>query len=574
MGSSLNSIPLDDKESWQHNIFVPYVYGLVEAMKPRIIAAIFNDPYYLSVEAQDHSFLPFENRIRNWLLWKLDSMSFEDKIKMAVGDSLMFPASWMKVLINKLRTGNGEDDYNYYIDVARIDYLDVWTDFAYRRQMTDVFHRIESNANKIGLLMKNGVYDESKFEMLDKLSGDYNMDIPDRKAIFESMFMSLGNQGVDKEKEKKQAGKLNKIELIEWQGSYDWNDDGIDEPIVVTLANRKEGLRIDKYEDGISIFPIRNGKNSTIIYGRPIAQQVEGLQEELNDKRSKRFDALERLLNMMYKARRTATIDWDNLFSAPDNVLLMDDIHNDLDTIRGEPVPRAAYEEENYIKADAQFATGAQDFNAQGIVGAKGTATGVNAILSESATKFRTSVEDAVNDIIPLVNFIFLKVKKYSSEKESIRIMNTQRWETVTAKEQKGNYRIKLGISNITTLNKELRIQLLTNLMNIAGRVPGLVNLKEFIKRILLIADLKHPENVMGKEETSIKQKIMRAKQYIKNLKRKKVMGELETGMEGVTDRILGAPIAPFANQSIESPALDIISQMTGGTTGGGQQNV
>jgi hypothetical protein len=504
----------------------------------------------------------------DWSLFKLNEMKFKKKFSQSLEESLIYPCGWQKVLIKEDEKGD------VYIDTQRVDYFDVWTDFAYRDELQEAFHRIESNFNKLKALEKKGTY-ENVEDIIDPQKGGeagvYPTDIPERKAEVESLFLSLADYGVDAQAEEKEARSQNKVELIEWWGKYDINDDGYDEKIIVTIANRVTGIRIDSYEERVPFFPIRIGKSSRVIYGRPLPQQLEMLQEELNEQRSKRYDLLDRLLNLMFKVRRTAQIDWDNLFSAPNNVLLMDDIREDLDVLEQRPLPASVYQEEQITKTDFEFVSGARDL---GGFGTSGTATGINAILSESATRFRNLVEDIVDDMLDLVNYIFLQIKKYSEKKETIKIFGTDRWTTISPKELKGDYRIDIGISNITTPNKEMRIQLLINLLNIVGRLQGMVDIKEFIRMILTYADIKDVDNIMGSQRKKERGIISRLREKIAGKKREQ---QPETGLEGVIGRITAPQVletvAPSAPQTVVNPMIDIIAGMQGGgVPGGGQQ--
>ncbi len=559
-----NSIPSTERngeaiQKWEHNMFVPYTFGVVETIKPRVKASTFNDPRFLSVEAVDKAFITHEKSITDWYLFKLDGLNFKEEMSHATGDALIYPCAWEKVHLVK----KGKE---VTVTTIPVDFFDIWVDFAYRKELKDCYHRIESNMNKIRALEREG-----KYENVDKLEGTtFPLDIPEKKSQVESLFLSTADYGIDKTKEADEVKSLQTIELLEWWGKYDYNDDGIDENVLVTIGNREIGLRIDEWKDRVPFFPIRTGKNTRVIYGRPLPQQLEMLQEELNEQRSKRYDLLDRVLQLMFKARRTATIDWDTLFSAPDNVLLMDDIEEDLAIIKLEPPTAAVYQEEEITKSDITFVSGVQDYSKAGV---SGTATGINAILSEAATRFRNLVDDIVEDMLDLVSYIFLMIKKYSTETESFKIHNSQKWETITAAEKKGNYRVKAEVSNITTTNKELKMQLFINLLNIIGRMEGMVNIKEFIRMILHYADIKNVDEIL--QETPAGEEKKKSKKVREELlKRKKA--EVEPGMEGVTARtieqsLLPAPVAPATPQTVQNPLLSaIISPMTGGQPTGG----
>lgn len=554
-----NSIPLDDKEDWQHNIFVPYIFSTVETIKPRIIASIFNDPNYTNIDAIDKAYAPHEKKINDWLLMKLRQMDFKSNMNKSIAESLIYPCSWQKVITNQSSGGD------ITVSTHKADFFDVWVPFEAKEHPDYIFHRIESNLNKIMANANKEFYEIDDVQALS--DSTYPLRIPEKKAEIEAYFLGIGDIAVNRKKVSESAKRLQKVEILEWWGYYDVDGTGIDSPIVVSIANREIGLRIDRFEDRIPFFPIRVGKSDTVFYGRPIAQQLEALQEELNEKRSLRADSLERLMTQMFKARRTSSIDWDNLFSAPDNVLLMDDIHDDLDTIDFKGLPSAVYDEENIIKSDMQYTAGAQDYNAMSNV-AGGTATGVNAIVTEAATRFRSLVDDVAEDMLDLIEFVFMKLKKNTDTNDAVRNFDTKKWQSVTSEDLKGGYKLDVGISNITTANKEMRMQLLINLLNVVGSTPGLVNIPEYVKKILRYADIKNPELIMadaGNQTGVTRADIVAAKQGRDDT-------ALDPAMTGVENRIvesgqaLGKPLAAQAPQAVQDPFLDLIQSMGGGS--------
>jgi hypothetical protein len=558
--STRNGVTIQD---WEHNMFVPYTFAHVETTAPRMTASIFNDPEYIKVTAMNNAFMKHEGNINDWYMWKLEQKGWKKKMKADIKDALVFPTAWEKVLLMK------ETDGNIKVDVQKVDYLDLWVNFNQQTEIDECMHRIESNVARLTALQDAGVYEN--VEQLVPRENEYDtttaypLDIPEQKAKIESLYLSIADKGIDRSKESNTSRKLQLVEVMEW---WTWADIGNGKPeqVIVSVGNRNVGLRIASWKEyeRIPFFPLRVGKSSHTIYGRPVPQQLEMLQEELNEQRSKRYDILDRTLQLMFKARRTATIDWDTLFSAPDNVILMDDIHNDLATIDQGTVPPHSYKEEDITKSDMDFVAGGSDY--RGI--AKGTATGVNAVLSEDATRYRGMVDDFVEDMEALINYVFIMEKKFATENESYRIFNSQEWDTMTLDALKGDYNLKIGVSNISTPNKEVRLQLLINLLNIVGNMQGMegVDIKEFIRRLLTQADIKNVDDIMGKGSVGKKGRTVQLRNSIADLKNQEVEG-IQTGVEGVAGRIqepLNALLPPSVTgtqpDATANPLMDILN--------------
>jgi len=545
-----NSI-VDIESETLSNIIVPYIWIQANTIKPRITASIFNTEEYLEITSKIKEYSSHERIIRDYLLYKLNDTNFREKIRVCINLALIYPAAWTKVVLNK----------NNDPIISIVDFFNVWCSFTYENGRDDIFHRIETNMHNLKKYESEGIYenvDETEESLIDT-------EIPQLQAEIAGYFLGLDKHVIIEPQQYQQKGALQKAEILEWWGKYDINDDGFLEDIIVSIKNRKKGIRIDNntYEGQAPLFPIRIIRNQKLIYGKVVAQVLESQQNELNTLRRQRIDFNNLILRAPLKARRTADIDWEDLFIAPDKIWKMDD-PNDVVPIQFPNIPQTGYMEETYDKQDMQQAVGAVDPLMGMSPGGRQTATGMTILTSEGATRMKDYVIDVSEDIMKLTNFIIYVLKKFKKEKkEVISRLNIQKWDELTKDDLKEKYTIKTNITNVIT-NTDLRIQLLINLLNIGGKIPG-VNVAEFFRQILNLAEVKSVDKILSPEEKEIEKDIVTQRNIEAEENRKKELKK--TGIESPETKILGGglePIVPGLGTVIKNPILEAIKGMGG----------
>ena len=397
-----HSIPRGNKQAWESDIFVPFAFSQIATIKPRLKRSLFQEKDFITVEAKHPDFVHCEQGIRDYIISEMEEINFKHVVSDAIHDAMPYGTAWFKVVLSPLENN---------ISFSHLDFFNVITDVGQRGErsndFTDVFHRVETNLSNIRIKEEQGVYKNT-----DKVGEtEFPMDdILENQIKVQGYSMSVPDLTIDKPSEKK-SNKLNKVELLEYWGWFDINDDGKDEPIVMTIANRSVMLRVDINPDGIiPIFPLRIYRIPHIVYGKSFIQLIEGLQAELNTKRNQFIDLLNLILKPWFKARRHGDIDWDNLFGTPNNVIRMDDPLSDLVPFEPKTPPSYMFNTEGLIKNDMQYTLGATDYN-MGVSSGRGyteTATGISIITSESATRFADYLDDINFDLMTVIEYLSL----------------------------------------------------------------------------------------------------------------------------------------------------------------------
>ncbi len=558
-----NSIPDDDKEDFQTNMFIPYTFSQIAGLKPRMRFSLFTgkDPF-LSVRAKSKNFKDSEIGIRDMLMHEFESIDFPRVMKDAMHSTLPNGTGWVKVTMDK--------DNN--LKMTELDFFDVIVDFTQEGQKSndfhDIFHRIETTPSAMMLKQAQGVYEDVEEVASTSFPCD---EIVNNQLRSQSYYLSIAELGIDEKRYKQK--NFNKVELLEWWGWYDIEGKGVEIPIVATLANREKLIRVDVNKDMvIPIFPLRCYRIPRLVYGKSICQMVEGLQYEMNEKRNQRMDALNLILKPWLKARRSADIDWDNLYQTPDNIIRMDDPQTDLIPAEIGRIPGAVYQEDPQMKSDMQFAVGINDigFSAQGR-GAATTATGISITTSEGATRFRDYLDDFSLDIIEIVKYILFLIKKYKNMERQVRLYDSHEWRNITAQEIKQDYAISVDLATLIQ-NKEMRIQLLINLVNVLGNSPK-YDVDPLIREILALAEIPNKEDVTGDKREKLKQEIKEEAQKAVQAKLQPAFASPLQGQDIGLDRPIneilqntGASrvLNPSAPQTVQNPLASLFRNIGG----------
>lgn len=137
------------------------------------------------------------------------------------------------------------------------------------------------------------------------------------------------------------------------------------------------------YFSRIPVSLCRVNLNKGELYGMGDIEVIESLQMELTDQRNQRNDIIVRAMNPMFKRLRGANIDESQLIYRPMGMVDVDS-HDDLQPlITDQSTLQNAFTEERTIKQDIQFASGVSDFivgQFQNSSGFNDTATGISLI--------------------------------------------------------------------------------------------------------------------------------------------------------------------------------------------------
>ncbi|MEW6045002.1 MAG: hypothetical protein AB1609_00735 [Bacillota bacterium] len=386
-------------------------------------------------------------------------------------------------------------------DIHSVDYFDFWPDPRGRDLDTCrfVFHREwcteRELRDKLELLRRAGggtVYEPDDWEALVSAGGSLQDGREDRLAA-----IGLGSESGQGFWREPRKGYL--IELLHY-----WEDDRH-----AIIANRYELVY-----DGPNPYH-RHGKKPFIatsfeplpgeFYGLSAVQIIEHLQHELNTTRNQRIDNVSLVLNRMWKVRRSAEVNPDELISRPHGVIWVDS-PDDVTELAMTDVTSSSYNEERVIKEDMENA-----------LGVPAVVRGVNPARRETATEvvtkntsagFRFDVKVMLYEALCLKRLAYLmdcNNQQFIDEARVVRMFGPAgvEWRRVEPWELAGERDYAPAGSSVDTMaNREARRAQLNEVMSIILKTGNpYVDVYELTKLWLESYDIRSVDKLLKRPE-------------------------------------------------------------------------
>ncbi len=214
------------------------------------------------------------------------------------------------------------------------------------------------------------------------------------------------------------------VEILEYYGVFDLGtkDNPKFEYVIFTWANREVLIRMEKIELETNrkflIFPIRPMRQANSLIGKSPAQVTKSLQYLLNEAVSQTLHNYKLSVNLMFKYKKDADIDMEELFAHPGNAIGWEDAKDNVELF---PIPNmveAGLTMVSWIIQFMQQTTGAVDY-VMGTSAARGvteTASGIQTITRQAMFKFQMMAENIQGDLADIVTYIMILWIKYNPE--------------------------------------------------------------------------------------------------------------------------------------------------------------
>ena len=482
-------------------LFIPYIWSTIETIMPRMVGA---KP---KIEAIPREIEDTENaRSTSQVLdYQWDIMDMKKKIKLWVKQALLYGVGVIKLTWSfKGEFGNVVQDQP---DAEVVDLFDFYIDPD--ATTTDnaeyIIHRVERN---IEALKANKNYTVFK-ELVEDVKDD----------SYKIQRDSITGLSKPKDSDKK------KVELLEYWGLYDIKGTGVDEECLITLANRKHILRAipNPYEHKRKPFIVLfDTQIPNEFWAVGEVEPLKSLQYELNDIRNQRMDNVTLILNRMWKVKKGANIDEDELVSQAGAVVHTDDMAG-LETIDTPDVTASAYNEETLVKSDMQQASGITDYTkGQGSGAVRGqsgmgneTATGIMLLQEAGNARFRYKLDNLEDSLKDFGNQLIALNQQYLDKKMTIRIVGKEggvKWIDVSPDNIKGRYDIAVEAGSTQPMNKSMRRAEARELLATVAPYAELgANVKYFLKYLLSTYDLTDTEEAFNQpmqEENGVPEEV------------------------------------------------------------------
>lgn len=500
------------------NLFIPYIFNIVENAYPKITKSLFSvRPYipYLPVNRKDpDSSIKAENMTK-LVEWELDNkMKGRLVYNEILRNTCMYGTgiskqTWKleeRKVVKRQDVAELETDPETGLTVQTTRTLPMETteitydaplmqnipleDFFFDPYATDidsasyVIHRYYLPMYKILDMCKQGQLSISPNELKKKLDSSQG----DNNQYDKSAAIGYNNK----------PNRKNEIEVLEY-----WTDDVkclvLNQTIVGLVTNNPFWHRRKPFSKWECV-PV-----SGEFYGIGIIEMCAQLQQELNTTRNQRIDNVAYALNRMYSILRTANIDPAQLKSRPNGFIEVDD-HNDIKELDVNDVPSSAYTEETVIKNDMDVTSGVYNYTRGEPADRRETATTASILAQAGNDRFESQVLQigwgGFSD--SALQLAWLNRQYIDRQTEIVVVGDNGKEETVDISQEDIDVDLQIipaPSSLFSAANKQIQQNALVQLSNILVNNP-VVNQKEYLKRVFEAFDFSNPDALFTEEGT------------------------------------------------------------------------
>jgi hypothetical protein len=392
------------------NIKLPYGYTVIETQLPQVVEGILRERPFIEFEGLTPQDMQWENELTDFYDSQVEAMKFPLKLLSYVKSMKLDGTAFAKVpykyveqevmqrqILQDPLTGQ---PYMAKIpqmkvafdgpDFENIPMVDFFPDWGVKlggdiQSMRGVCHRTWRTLSELKKNKKKKQPDGTTtgiYSNLDDLELSVNRKGCGDGVAWKSPYYSAEySNSFDRHNDNKLGIKdKDKIEVWEFWGLFDKNDDGDFQEYIITIANGDCELRCDEnfYDSKVKPFVASpNVPRDGEFYGIPELLAVKGLIKESNSMRNAVLDQVNISINQMFVVDRNAGIKAKSLYSRPSGIIWANDI-NGLREVKSPEINASVYRSFQDIQTDIQNAVG------QGT--SPGTPSTFNNSLARSAT--------------------------------------------------------------------------------------------------------------------------------------------------------------------------------------------
>lgn len=428
------------------NLKLPFGFTIVETQTPQIVDIFFRGGSVIQFKGQDANDAVYEDPMTDFHLHQFEEMHFQSKTAAFVKAMLLDGTAFAKIPyrykeIETLRRTTEVDPISGTAvqvkrpvtevlydgpDMELIPIYDFFPDWTVKRpgdvaNMRGCVHRTYKT---LASLKNNPLYKNT-----DEL--DYSLQLKGSDAWARPYFSDAYKDEFDRLNDNEEGIKNEgSIEVWEYWGLFDKNQDGNFEEYIIVIANGDVVLRCEPNFYDYKFKPFvacPNYIRESEFYGIPELMAVRSLIKEANTLRNARLDNINLSVNPMWIADRAAGINTKSLFSRPNGVIWT----NDINAIK--PLPPmdpsiGSREEMAFIQNDIQNATAL--VNAAPVATNLGkqfgrSATGVNFIQSFASSRVSLKARMLAEMYFKQVAKIMLLTnRQFVTEDKWVRVMD------------------------------------------------------------------------------------------------------------------------------------------------------
>ena len=403
-------------------------------------------------------------------------------------------------------------------------------DFIYHPRAIDiasspyVAHRFRRDYDELLKAQDAGVY--SNVDLVNPMGGGNESTIISshgESLLKDVQTLEEGYQNVGQESE----DKLEEIELIEFHGKYDIDNDGRMEDIVATFSPKQNVLISARETDllhgkkpfaEIKMFPVPGRFES-----QGVPEIITDLQQELNDIHNQRIDNGTITNAVMFWYDPNSDVDPE--IHRPGPGMGFPAGPNQIGILQTGDVKFSSFREEELVRRLIQDRIGVSDFaigNDATAIQNK-TATGVSAIVNEGNQRLEMMLRNVAVGLNEAVLQTLQLVQQFGEDEMYFRIVEGAEtsMRKVTAREIQGQYDIDISANSVNT-NRLMQLNEIQQQLELALRAgPEHVNVSPLIKEFMRKSGSKLADEISVPEHEAVLRKAQADPNILMGLKQK-----------------------------------------------------
>lgn len=518
---------LEEEREGKSNVFVPYVFSIIESVVPRLTDTIFRQKPYLRPLPRTREDIPSAEAMQALLDYQMDKMNFKRKCTEWFKQAALYGTGVIKV-IWKTKTHTVTERVPRPIENP----LDVYEALINGRHMEMEREVTEYDGPYIEVVDIFDFYvdpfaediDDARYVIHRSLKSIQHLRSMARQGIYQNVGqLEEAPQTPDHEASRRQMD----IEQAQSPGE----DDEMHEILeywengrIITVADESVVLRDEEnpyHHKKIPFVKVTDVQVPKEFWGIGEIEPNEKLQHELNTLRNQRIDNLSLAINNMLLVSEQSGIDPDDLVWQPNGIIWTNkpNVQEALQQIGPTNVSPSAYQEEEVIKQDMQETSGVVQYVKGVEPTGDATATEITSLQREANYRFVQKIRNMVDGLEKVGELMVALNQQLVSEDQYIRIAGNHGLQQLQPQQEgqfnflevspediMGQFDMQVASTSLEpNADRQVRRQQFLELLQILAQTTGMPSMR-LLEELLKTYDMPVTDEIMEEIQQQIQQ--------------------------------------------------------------------
>jgi hypothetical protein len=516
-----HNIPEKKKHKWQTNYAVPYASALSDVVGAKLAARRMRG----QVTGEDESSAIKAPKFNKFLDKQLDDLGIDLLLADWVEEAKRYGSAFIKMgwrrekaenlektkgMLDKIQQyfaslGQEVTPEEFLYDGPTVELMDIYDLFwepsaKSSEEARYAIHRTEMTKNNI---LKNPNFSKNR-EKLKNMNvgnqeiGKYRQERLAALGLSQSQIKSITDKMTDAY-----------VEVLEYKGLFDIDDDGEDERCVITVVNREFIVQLEEnpyYLVDNCYVHLKYKNDPNFLYGVSFYESLKDSQYMLNDIASQANDMRILTLQPLKKFRKQANLDMSEIVVAPNMPIVLEDPEKDLIFDRPPDFTPSLELMQKAVRQIMQVAAGVNDvtIGTQDTGVSSDTLGGAQLAEETSNTRLRMPILRVDEAIQEFTDKLIRLDQQYIDRTVSVFNSKDVTYEDIAPEDLTGKFSFKIEPMSTTARSQSLRRNELIQLYNLFGVADP--RTKPFFDRELPLAYNVDPEVLFEGGEPNLEQ--------------------------------------------------------------------